>query len=165
LCRASFQSAALCSSIIFTWASDHDRRYRRLVLWFSPSPSLRQSGCQQSEMRHVGKKAVRAWALVVGIVYGALSLIIVAFLAANEPEDALVGAAIITPLLVACAAFIWGLITWDTRRSRIVRTVAWFALVVGAIPLISIAFILIPLLISALPSLWPWHVRTSENQP
>ena len=46
-------------------------------------------------------------------------------------------------------------ITRKNRRSWIVRTVAWFALVVGVLPLISISFILIPLLISALPSLWP----------
>lgn len=109
--------------------------------------------------------AVRAWALVVATAYIVLSLGIVVFLAANEPEDVLVGAAIISPLLVACGAFIWGLITWRTRRSWIVRTVAWLALAVGVIPLISFSFVLIPLLISTLPSLWPGYVRTSGNQP
>ena len=101
------------------------------------------------------ERALRAWGLVVGIVYGALTLGVIVFLAINEPEDALVGAAIVGPLLVVSGAFIWGQITWNTRRSWIVRTVAWFALAVGVIPLISISFILIPLLISALPSLGP----------
>ncbi len=111
------------------------------------------------------ERALRAWGLVVGIVYVALALGVVVYLATNEPEDALVGAAIAGPLLVASGAFIWGQMTWSTRRSWIVRTVAWFALAVGVIPLISISFILIPLLISALASLWPWYARTSENQP
>ncbi len=115
------------------------------------------------------ERALRAWGLVVGMVYGALTLGVIVLIllmdAINEPEDALVGTAIAVPLLVASGAFIWGQITWNTWRSWIVRTVAWFALAVGVIPLISISFILIPLLISALPSLWPWYVRTSENQP
>ena len=111
------------------------------------------------------ERALRAWGLVVGIVYWALTLVVIVFLAINEPEDALVGAAIVGPLLVVSGAFIWGQITWTTRRSWFVRTVAWFALAVGVIPLISISFILIPLLLSALPSLWPWYVRTSEDQP
>ena len=102
--------------------------------------------------------------MVVGIVYGALTLVVIVFLAINEPEDALVGAAIVGPLLVVSGAFIWGQIRWNTRRSWIVRTVAWFALAVGVIPLISISFILIPLLISALPSLWPRYVRPSVNR-
>ena len=113
------------------------------------------------------ERALRAWGLVVGIVYGALTLgvivLIVLMDAINEPEDALVGTAIAVPLLVASGAFIWGQITWNTGRSWIVRTVTWFVLAVGVIPLISFSFILIPLLISALPSLWPRYVRTSEN--
>ncbi len=111
------------------------------------------------------ERALRAWGLVVGIIYVALALGVVVYLATSEPEDALVGAAIAVPLLVVSGAFIWGQITWSTRRSWIVRTVAWFALAVGVIPLISFSLILIPLLISALPSLWPRHVRTSEDQP
>ncbi len=90
--------------------------------------------------------------MIVGIVYGALALGVIGYLATYEPEDALVGAAIAGPLLVVSGAFIWGQITWSTRRSWIVRTVAWFALAVGVVPLISISFILIPLLISALTS-------------
>ena len=105
------------------------------------------------------ERALRAWGLVVGIVYGALTLVMILFLAINEPEDVLVGAAIVGPLLVVSGAFIWGQIRWDTRRSWIVRTVAWVALAVGVIPLISVSFILVPLLISALPSLWPRYVR------
>ncbi len=111
------------------------------------------------------KRALRIWGLVVGIAYGALALGVIVYLAANEPEDALVGTAIAGPLLVVSGAFIWGQITWNTWRSWIVRTVAWFALAVGVIPLISISFILIPLLISALPSLWPRYVRPSESRP
>ena len=110
------------------------------------------------------ERALRAWGLVVGIVYGALTLGVIVYLATNEPEDALVGAAIAGPLLVVSGAFIWAQITWNTWRSWIVRTVGWFALAVGVIPLISVSFILIPLLISALPSLWPWYVRASENK-
>ena len=102
--------------------------------------------------------------MVVGIVYGALTLGVIVFLAINEPEDALVGTAIAVPLLVASGAFIWGQITWNTWRSWIVRTIAWFALAVGVIPLISISFILIPLLISALPSLWPRYVSVTNIQ-
>ena len=98
------------------------------------------------------ERALRAWGLVVGIVYGALTLGVIVYLATNEPEDALVGAAIAGPLLVVSGAFIWAQITWNTWRSWIVRTVGWFALAVGVIPLISVSFILIPLLISALPS-------------
>ena len=109
------------------------------------------------------ERALRAWGLVVGIVYGALTLVVIVFLAINEPEDALVGAAIVGPLLVVSGAFIWGQIRWNTRRSWIVRTVAWFALAVGVIPLISISFILIPLLLSALPSLWPMRRQFSRN--
>ncbi len=101
------------------------------------------------------KRALRAWGLVVGIVYGALALGVIVFLVANEPEDALIGTAIAGPLLIVSGAFIWGQITRNNRRSWIVRTFAWFGLVVGVLPLISISFILIPLLISALPSLWP----------
>ena len=93
--------------------------------------------------------------MVVGVVYGALALGVIVYLATYEREDALVGAAIAGPLLVVSGAFIWGQIKWKTRRSWIVRTVAWFALVVGLIPLISVSFVLMPLLISALPSLWP----------
>ncbi len=111
------------------------------------------------------ERALRTWGFVVGIVYGALTLALIVVLATNEPEDALVGTAIAGPMLVVSGAFIWGQIKWNTRRSWLVRTVAWFALAAGVIPLISISFILIPLLISALPSLWPWYVRTSENQP
>ncbi len=111
------------------------------------------------------ERALRAWGLVVGIVYGALTLGVIVYLATNEPDDALVGTAIAGPLLVVSGAFIWGQITWSTRRSWIVRTVAWFALAVGVIPLISFSFILIPLLISALPSLLPRYVRASENRP
>ncbi len=111
------------------------------------------------------ERALRAWGLVVGIVYVALALGVIVYFATYEPEDALVGAAIAGPLLVVSGAFIWGQIRWNTRRSWIVRTVAWFALAVGVVPLISFSFILIPLLISALPSLWPRHVRTSEDQP
>ena len=111
------------------------------------------------------ERALRAWGLVVGIVYGGLTLGVIAYLAINEPEDALVGTAIAGPLLVVSGAFIWGQIKWSTWRSWIVRTVAWFALGVGVIPLISISFILIPMLMSALPSLWPRYVRTSGNQP
>ena len=118
-------------------------------------------------MAPVGRveRALRAWGLVVGIVYAALTLVVIVFLAIAEPEDALVGTAIAGPVLVVSGAFIWGQMTWSTRRSWIVRTVAWFALVAGVVPLISISFILIPLLISALPSLWPRYVRTSENRP
>ena len=104
------------------------------------------------------EKALRAWGLVVGIVYGALTLSLIVYLATNEPEDALVGAAIVGPLLVVSGAFIWGQLKWTTRRSWIVRTVAWFALAVSVVPLISISFILISLLISALPSLWPRYI-------
>ena len=111
------------------------------------------------------KKALRAWGLVVGILYAALTLAVIVFLAITEPEDALVGTAIAGPLLVVSGAFIWGQIKRSNRRSWIVRTVAWSALVVGVIPLISISFILIPLLISALPSLWPRYVRPSESRP
>ncbi len=111
------------------------------------------------------ERALRAWGLVVGTVYGALTLGVIVFLATNEPEDAIVGTAIAGPLLIVSGAFIWGQITWNTRRSWIVRTVAWFALAMGVIPLISFSFILKPLLISALPSLWPRYVRSSENQP
>ncbi len=111
------------------------------------------------------ERALRAWGMVVGIAYGALALGVIVYLAATEPEDALVGTAIAGPLLVVSAAFVWGQKTWNTRRSWIVRTIAWFALVVGVLPLISISFILIPLLISALPSLWPRYVRTAENRP
>ena len=38
------------------------------------------------------ERSVLAWARVVMIVYGALSLDFVAYLATNGPEDALVGA-------------------------------------------------------------------------
>ena len=81
------------------------------------------------------ERALRTWGLVVGIAYGALSLGVIVILATNEPEDALVGTAIVGLLLVVSGAFIWGQITWNTRRSWIVRSAAWFALVVGAIPL------------------------------
>ncbi len=111
------------------------------------------------------ERALRVWALMVGIVYGALTLGVIVILATNEPEDALVGTAIAGPLLIVSGAFIWGQITWNTRRSWVVRSVAWFALAVGVIPLISISFSLIPLLISALPSLWPRYVRPSEPRP
>ena len=111
------------------------------------------------------ERALRAWGLIVGIVYGALALGVIGYLAAYEPEDALVGTAIAAPILVVSGAFIWGQLTWSTRRSWIVRTVAWFALAVGVLPLISFSFVLIPLLLSALPSLRPKYVRTSENQP
>ena len=77
------------------------------------------------------ERALRAWGLVVGIVYGALTLGVIVYLATNEPEDALVGAAIAGPLLVVSGAFIWAQITWNTWRSWIVRTVGWFALAGG----------------------------------
>ena len=89
------------------------------------------------------------------MLYGALCVSIVAYLATNEPEDALRATIFIAPAFVAAAQFIWGLVAWQGRRAWLVRLSAWCVLALSVIPLFSFSFLLIPLLLSAIPTLWP----------
>ena len=62
---------------------------------------------------------------MVGIVYGALTLSLIVYLATNEPEDALVGAAIVGPPLVVSGAFIWVSTSSDYVRVMDQRLCQW----------------------------------------
>ena len=101
------------------------------------------------------ESAVRAWGFVVGFLYGALCLGYLALFATDQPESLLIATILIAPVLVAVALFIWGLVAWQGRRAWLVRLSAWCFLALSVILLISLSFLLIPLLLSAIPTLWP----------
>ena len=98
------------------------------------------------------------------MLYSALCVGVVAYLAMNEPEDALRATIFIAPALVAAALFIWGLVAWQGRRAWLMRLSAWCVLALSVIPLISFSFLLIPLLLSAVPTLWPKPTE-AEGEP
>jgi len=66
----------------------------------------------------------RRWALLVAGVYAAFLVLIVTGLS-SEPARA---ALILAPLLVADAAFAWGLVNFDAERGRRLRIAGWVRL-------------------------------------
>ncbi len=90
----------------------------------------------------------RRWALLVAGAYAALLVAIVAGLSSEPAKAALV----VAPLLVADVAFAWGLVKFDAERSRRLRIAGWVVVLLGAVPLISFAFVVAPLVLSTAPA-------------
>ena len=101
------------------------------------------------------ERIVRIWGFIVGVLYGGICFGVLALIFTDEPEGRLIGAILIAPVLVAVAVFIWGVVAWHGRRAWRMRLSAWCFLVLSLVLLISFAFLLAPLLISAVPTLWP----------
>ncbi len=102
-------------------------------------------------------EAWRYWALVVAGAYAVLLVVIVAGLS-SEPATA---ALLVAPLLVADVAFAWGLVKFDEERSRRLRVAGWVVLLLGAVPLISFAFVVGPLVLSTAPAVF---ARASDRR-
>jgi len=92
---------------------------------------------------------MRAWAAGVAVLYGTLIVVIVLFLTSSP----LRAAAMLLPFLVAAVVFALSLlkIRFDDR-SRFPRAASWCVLLVGCYPLVSFAFVLGPLLLTAAPA-------------
>ncbi len=99
--------------------------------------------------------------VVVGLYFAVLVVVLAILIAQDRAQHnwwrIVIGPAVLVVQLAALSLFAWGLAVWDSKRAWIVRVSAWSILFVGLVPLVSFAFVLAPILIMALPALWPWH--------
>ena len=108
---------------------------------------------------------MRVWAGFTAIAYGGGIGFIVALLVwQGDYADVRTAAFLIAPAAISVGAFIWGVVVWNTRLAWAVRVVAWLVLAGSTIyPFISFSFVLAPLILTALPALWPWQVRWKKT--
>ena len=104
---------------------------------------------------------MRFWVLIVALIYlNAIALVFVVLVLQGDYGDFAEAAPLVSPAMAALVAFIWGLTVWNTRRAWITRAVAWLVLAISSVyPFVSMSFVLTPVVISALPAIWPWQVR------
>ncbi|MBI5949201.1 MAG: hypothetical protein HY875_13775 [Chloroflexi bacterium] len=91
----------------------------------------------------------RYWALFVAAAYAAVILAVLAW--SSEPAWA---ALLTAPFMVADGIFALGLGAAGTPGRRRLRIVGWTLLLLGAVPLISFAFVLVPLVLSTAPAVF-----------
>ena len=99
--------------------------------------------------------AFRAWAVLVALAYiGSVSYFLVPLLQGQEGHSTQ-NLPYLLPPMGAAMLFIWGLAAWRSRKAWLVRLVAWAVLVAGSFVLIGFTFVLLFLLLTTGPTLWP----------
>ena len=107
---------------------------------------------------------IRGWCFVAISLYLVVLLVVLAILIGQDSlnqaqhtrwENA-IGPAVLVVQLSALSLFAWGLTVWSSSLAWKVRLSAWFVLVLGLVPLVSLSLYLAPLLMAIIPALWPW---------
>ena len=102
---------------------------------------------------------LRIWAVIVALAYlSVIMLVFVILFLQRDYWDLAKALLLVSPAVVAVAAFVWGLVVWNTKQAWVARVVAWVVLAASMVPLISFSFVLAPLVYSTIFILWPWQV-------
>ena len=75
-----------------------------------------------------------------------------------------VGPVVLVVQLSALSLFAWGLTVWSSSLAWRVRVCTWLILFAALVPMVSFSFLLAPLLITTMPSLWPWRPAARQME-
>ncbi len=102
--------------------------------------------------------ALRVWAVLVAIAFiGSVGFFFVPVLQ-GDPGPSTKSLPFLVSPVAAAALFIWGLAAWGTRKAWLARSVAWVMLAGSTFFLIGFTFMLLTLLLTTVPVLWPRQV-------
>ena len=107
--------------------------------------------------------ALRVWAVLVAIAFiGSVGFFVVPVLQGGLGLRAKSIPFLVSPV-AAAALFIWGVAAWGTRKAWLARSVAWLVLAGSTFFLIGFTFMLLVLLLTTVPVLWPRQVWSRKR--